>query len=552
MKEKQLLEKALKGAPKTNGMSAHIMDLRQVNSWRRQAALRAGSDPEEMKQVAAVEDLLDIAARAQIELDKQELGYDFIKNRLDAIAMDPGGFEPVMTRMIVDGWKPIASQLLKMDDGGPAIIAANALANAITNVSQAWARPEPWKLVDKYTAFFKTYATARPGFHVRNALSAVFMNLVDGVRLGEIASAPATWREFMRNPVTFWEKAAGNVLNPNTGHTMADALNVVFGSGSGGQFLERGVGGVGVGAGSKMYQRLMNNKITRWNRRWGSAVEGTARLAMAVDGLRKGMTVDAVLDRVEKFHFNYNDISAFDRSAKRLIPFWTFMSRNLPLQIEQMWLRPRTYLQYQSFVRNFAEENNPYVPEYWLMQGAFTMDQNAADAKGDDAPWYLAPDLPHLRVGEDVSALASGDLGKAVLSGINPLFLAPAEAYGFGKKVYTGAPISEEYVEPQGAMKALMPLLKMLGQTETTGSGGQAMDARLAHVLRSTLPPVDLLERLASDEGVRAGRQDETFYRQFLGLPVYQQTPEIRKSTRKTQYYDRLDESARQQQLARM
>jgi hypothetical protein len=197
---------------------------------------------------------------------------------------------------------------------------------------------------------------------------------------------------------------------------------VVFGSGAAGPFvdtgdLKRGFGEPG--------SRLMNNRLTRWNQRAGSRVEGALRLGMALDSMAKGQNVAAALERVTRFHFDYSRLSTFDHTARRLIPFWTFMSRNIPLQIESMWLRPATYLHYQSFVRNFGEAADPLTPDYWLSQGAFTMDEHAAER---DSPWYLAPDLPFLRVAEPLDALAHGDLGRGLLSNFNPAIAAPIES----------------------------------------------------------------------------------------------------------------------------
>ena len=58
--------------------------------------------------------------------------------------------------------------------------------------------------------------------------------------------------------------------------------------------------------------------------------------------------------RIAKFHFDYTEMSDLDRMARRFIPFWTFMSRNLPLQMEQMFTNPRMYLQYQNLKRNYG------------------------------------------------------------------------------------------------------------------------------------------------------------------------------------------------------
>ena len=104
----------------------------------------------------------------------------------------------------------------------------------------------------------------------------------------------------------------------------------------------------------------MDNALTRWNQRLGSRVEGSARLAMALNTTRsRGGTVEDAMRRVTKFHFDYTEMSDLDHMARRLIPFWTFMSRNLPLQLEQMLINPRMYLQYQSLGAQLREAGRP-------------------------------------------------------------------------------------------------------------------------------------------------------------------------------------------------
>ena len=448
-------------------------------------------------------------------------------------------FEDVFERVIADGWQAVAEDMFT---GPDALVIANTLQEAMDNIRRTVREPGFWKVIEKYTAFFSTYATMKPGFHVRNAMSGTFMNLVDGVKMSNIRKAPGVWREFMSDPEAFWARTG-----PQADQHRA-ALMAVFGSGAGGAFSERGLTEA-VTAGGKVYRKLMNNTLTKWNRKAGAYVEGPMRLAMALDSIERGMSLDAALDRITKFHFDYTQLSEMDVIARRMVPFWTFMSRNLPLQIESMWLRPRTYLQYQSLVRNFGQEMHPYTPDYWLSQGAFTLDENAPER---DAPWYLAPDLPHLRVAEPLTALAQGDLGRAVLSDINPLFLAPVEALAAGKKFYTGQRITDEPREPQGVGEAgLGALLQLIGMGPEGASGQTIVDPRVAHIANSTLPPLEFLNRLTSNEGTRAGRQGETIARTF-GAPVYKLTPEVQEATRRSEYYDRLDERQRQAQLARL
>lgn len=491
-----------------------------------------GLPPEIASDVAA---LLDAAVTNSHKLNVGEVTEEMIQDSIDTFARQSDAVANTITRLTADGMREIASDLVT---GADSMYIAQQMSTAIRNLQTALKNQSTWKLIGGYTAFFKTYATMRPGFHVRNMMSGMFMNLVDNVQIGNMWRGLREYRKFKRNPQQYWEAAS---------EEMRDAFRAVWGSGAGGQFGEYGVGGAGK-FWSKGQHRLMNNFATRMNRRGGEYVEGALRLSMAIDSIQRGQTLEQSLQRITKYHFDYTQVSQLDRTAKQLIPFWTFMSRNLPLQIESMWMRPRTYLQYQSFVRNFAEAADPLTPEYWLAQGAFTMDENAPN---EEAPWYLAMDLPHLRVAEPLQAVAQGEMGKALLQDVNPLFLAPYEAFITGEDAYTGRPM-EGYEEPTGPMQALMPLLSLLGGTAVGGQSGDTLvDERYAHVARSILPPLDQLERFLDNDGTRAGRQDETIYR-ALGAPIYQLTPELRESTRRRTFFTKQEQEQRRAELARM
>ena len=410
---------------------------------------------------------------------------------------------------------------------------AGDLARRLQTVREATSQPAFWKLLDKYTAFFKTYATARPGFHVRNAMSATFMNLVDGVRLGEIGSALPFWYRFMRNPTKVYNEADD---------VTRSAIDVVFASGAGGGFAEARAQAGDIG--SRAYRAVIDNRFTKWNRRTGALVEGSARFAMARDALRRGQNVSQALGRVRTFHFDYTELSDLDVTMRRIIPFWTFMSRNLPLQIEAMWMRPRSYQQYMHLVNNFAQTPDPLTPDYWTAAGVFTTDP---DVEGRDSPWLFKPDLPFLGLTEQLE----GGPNK-LFSDINPALIAPYEAYSSGSDTFTGREISDIPEPVGGALGALAPLLSMIpGATAQGGRTGETLvDPRAAHLLTSTIPPLDFLQRLLDEGGVRAGRQDETVWR-TLGAPVVQLTPELRAGTRQGRFYDRLDARRRERAIAR-
>ena len=230
--------------------------------------------------------------------------------------------------------------------------------------------------------------------------------------------------------------------------------------------------------------------------------------------------------RITKFHFDYTEMSELDRMARRFIPFWTFMSRNLPLQLEQMFTNPRMYLQYQNLVRNFGQPLDPYTPDYWISAGAFTVDQHAEDR---EAPWYIAPDLPHLQVTEPLDAMAQGRVGQSVAVRHQPVDHGPVGGRGDRPKVFSGANL--EGYEETSPIESVRPVVQPVRcDPETAGSGQTVVDKRAAHVARSLLPPWEFAERLLDPTGKRAGRTDETIYR-ALGVPVRQLTDDPRVGT---------------------
>lgn len=518
-----------------------IGDIRLLNESRRNMlplAAGPGGVQVDMQDIDAVDALLNVAADYEMRLREGALMESEISKQLEVFKKGGKIVEDTMVRQIKDGWEPMAERLLKDEDR---VVMAETLATALRHMRGEAATGNVWKAIEKYTTFFKTYATATPGFHLRNAMSGVFMNVVAGVSMANQMRAMPLWRQFREDPVRFMDTA-----DPQT----RDAFMAVFGSGAGGQFWEKGQGGTNPGnlvSSGRAYQAIMNNALTRFNRRAGEWVEGPMRLGMALDTLQKGGDVMAAMERVTKYHFNYGEVSNMDRKMRRLIPFWTFMSRNLPLQVESMWTKPRAYAQYQSLVRNFSEDPDPDTPEYWLAQGAFN---TGLELGGADL--YAAPDLPHTRILEDVEAVRQGRPEK-LLSHINPLFRAPVESFAANKKFYSGAPLEPNVFEPLSIpMAAVAPAMIPFGAVQQGGSSGEpVVDERYANVARELLPTLRLLERLMpQEEGTtRSGREAETWGR-MMGAPILQLTDELKEQTRRGRVYEARDARDRQRNLA--
>jgi hypothetical protein len=547
---RNLLAEAEAAAGRSTTAEQFVNDMRQLNR------LRKALSPQDASygvQYDAVEKLLTTYYNDARKMEGMQGVADklalSLKQYSAASKEDKYGSEslviPVTKQIIRDGWAPLAELLLEKDQMGRVVAAG--LAEHFDHLERALDSNVLWPLVEKYTAFFKAYATGRPGFHVRNAISGTFMNAVANVGVTQQIEAMGVMRAYRADPKGFFASTTDRVRH---------ALVAMQATGTG-QFHEGfDLSNKSLSPGGKLYSWLLNNRVMRWNRAMGERTESVMRLGMALDTIDRGGTIATARSRIAKYHFDYGEVSKLDDVAKRFIPFWTFMSRNFPLQIEQMWMHPQAYLWYQSVVRNVGEPMSPLTPDYWLAQGAFTTDQDAGTTVGgDSAPWYLAPDLPHLRVAEPFAAIGEGDWTKAGFSDINPLFLAPLEALYMGHKAYTGAPIEgmENLTVPQ---TPLAPLYALLGLTDTGGtSGDMLVDQRAAHIARNTIPPIDMLERLipgwGDPESVNSNREMETMLR-FLGIPAYQLTPALRGSTARRRAGEQRDQARDAAEIASM
>jgi len=282
---------------------------------------------------------------------------------------------------------------------------------------------------DGLNDLFKSYATLSPRFHIRNALSATLMNYADGVATRDMIDGQKYWRLFKNNP-NGWLKD----VPANRRQEIADAVMAVFGSG-GGRYSEFKTGGM---AGTR-------NAVVTASQDIGTSVEGAVRLGMALNTIRGGGSIDEAVARIARIHFDYSQLSTADKYVRRIIPFWTFMSRNIPLQMQQIWMKPRVYQMYASAVRNFqGEPTGEVVPSWYEEQGIF---------KSPVGGGYIKPDLAWTGLPGQVRQATTA---AGLLSQTTPYARVPLELLA-GKKFFSGAPIREG--EQLGyAAESLLPL----------------------------------------------------------------------------------------------
>jgi hypothetical protein len=99
-------------------------------------------------------------------------------------------------------------------------------------------------------------------------------------------------------------------------------------------------------------------------RRVGTNIEDTFRLAQWLAEREKGATANAAADVVNKTHFDYDALTNFEKNVmRRVVPFYTYARKNLPLQIETALHTPAwTQAQIKPF--NQPDQERGYVPDY--------------------------------------------------------------------------------------------------------------------------------------------------------------------------------------------
>lgn len=452
-------------------------------------------------------------------------------------------------------------QMMFPEMGGLGPIIKKDLNKRLTNVKKIANDNKFWRHVDNLTGLFKTYATLSPGFHTRNALSAAFMNASDGVPLSDSVRATRVMHDYGRKnkegqrAVLDWlEDQKKVVINKETGTTMADALDAVAATGVGGRYREHGIGDRTM-AFNRLNERAYANWMTYYiGKRPGTFVESSVRLPVAIDTLRRGGTVEDAMNRITRLHFDYSEVSNFDVAMRRVIPFWTFMSRNFPLQIAQMYTNPRAYAKYNAFIRNFRGEPEKNEPNYFSKIGAFRF----MDSEIRGMPVYLQPDLPHTRLQEDLDKatdLLTWENPLRALTDLNPLFTAPAE-FATKQDFYTGQRFGDRDYRETGLLEKPLQLLgQFTNQNQTGASGATLTSEAFLNMFRSLNPLYDRSVRMApqvttgSNDQNAVNRQVESFLR-FVGAPVRQLSPQQQQNEAMRRYYDQRDQMSSERWLA--
>lgn len=445
------------------------------------------------------------------KLLEAEMSVVDAQNALDMFKSGKWGGEVV--NEVSKGW----TQLTKF--GMPSYQARSQVAEIFANVNRM-REPEFVRglnrLIGRYTGFFKAYATASPGFVVRNTMSNTFQLVAAGGDpryLFEGLGYYQAWRQAVRGT---GELAFLESLPAERRALVETAVRAMDAAGSG-----RGTEAMKLWAPKRKW--LSENK---WIRTWQNAnevTENSARFMLAYDSVRKGASFDQATAIVKRYLFDYVDVGQADVTMRAIVPFWYWMSRNLPLQMVNRYANPRAYNIYRNAMQNFGAdvEEDENVPSWLVESGGIKISDN----------WFFAPDLGFNRVNQQLNEFKDP---QRLLSYVNPILRVPFETLLSDKRFYNDVPFKDRPQQTVGgpAAPALELLAGLLGQQRQLPEGGTGVTDRFNYAAMNMIPPLGQAERLIPATDLYKGRQAGSVL-SYLGVPFRQITPEMRDAERR-------------------
>lgn len=334
---------------------------------------------------------------------------------------------------------------------------------------------------DWYNQFFKTYATLSLGFSVRNAMSSTFMNYVAGVDTNSIVDGVKAMFALQKHGPIEWVNHLG--LDEATKKVYMDAYKIM--RSTTGLNVELLSPTISDGWASK----ILNNRFTRASHAANSIVEDAARFPMALDSLRNGFSFDETVARISKYHFDYGDLSNMDEAMRRIVPFWIWTTRNIPLQITEMWSRPSAYSIYDKITKANPVNSDLILPSY----------MSESRPMGMGSGGILMPDMPQNRLEQQLAQFTDPT---RIVGQMNPLIKVPIETLALNKQAALDIPFSNTQEEAKGIDKAIAALGILAfgeggGQFKDPETGKMTINPRLQYAFANYIPLLGMVERLA-------------------------------------------------------
>lgn len=343
-------------------------------------------------------------------------------------------------------------------------------ANRLAKIQKAKDINVLLKLHDKFLHLYKMNVTAViPGFHVRNKYSNMFQNYLD---IGSEAISPKN------------QKQALDILTGKEGFIKTRFGKKISYEDIRQQMSAHGLMDSGYFT-SELHQKIKSGelpKLDNYNlnpldaekfilyklgRFFGGVIENQDKTVNFVANLKLGRSFTESAEHVNKFLFDYSDLTDFEMNVmRRIIPFYTWIRKNTPLQLEMMLEKPYIYRNLFKTL-NTIESNVPddmkidreYLNDF--AQDWIQLPGKAKNPEGRDEPLLWNPNLPYDDVDRFFNLLTPIESTKKLITQANPLIKMPIEL-GLNKHIFFDSPIERYpghtvnmpgYLDPIGHIK---------------------------------------------------------------------------------------------------
>lgn len=341
-----------------------------------------------------------------------------------------------------EGWVKSTAPFFKNDD----LVFNPEIAKGIDRTYQAYFSDNAVKdvltIYDKMMGLWKTSVTSwAPAFHTRNFVSNVWQNWLGGVR------DPRDYADAVGILTNVKKNGGLEALSDSQRKIYQSYLdNSLSGFGYFGADIEkdliRKAGTPGVQGALKKIGNIPN-RVAESGINIGSHIEDTGKLAHFINKIKNGYSPADAAESVRKYLFDYADLTGTEKNIfKRLMPFYTFTRKNLPMELEAFIKNPSDFANLAKTMRlaGYSPNRQEELPSYMREKPMYKQGDKFISGGILDVPALEPIDM----IGETGPRSAEKILSKL----LSPAIKVPLEI-SMDRNMFQGRPLSEtKYVEP--------------------------------------------------------------------------------------------------------
>ena len=263
-------------------------------------------------------------------------------------------------------------------------------------------------------------------------------------------------------------------------------------------------------------------------RSWNQDAEFMLRGAVAHHTTMGGGSIDDAFELVNKYHFDYANLTQTERKMKQVIPFWTWQKNILPVLVESIGKKPAAW----GRLGQIKKELELHSPEEGFVPSWFGENMGIRlpfELQGNRA--YSIPDLPFRDLAKWSKGITDKEPWRPLVESVMPMYKLPIEL-SMGKQYFGNIPFTGRYQQVPYAyehMPGLMPILNSLGYAKKNNKGDWKVTDKTIYFLDQFSPVLGRLRRLAPNEKSKQERIVTTWVTTFMGMNLRPNTLKSRR-----------------------